>query len=539
METMFEQIARDYMPMLLNWAYKKLGDREKAEDLTQEVLLQVFSAIRKSPSPITDQEHFLWKIAHYTWCSYLRGSQRRKLCVSMENLQLEDPRDFAEDYAQEELRREQTLRMRRQISLLNRLQREIMISFYIDGLSVREIAEKHQMTQSAVKWHLCQTRKKLKKEITDMENQEYVYRPRKLHMAISGTVDSMGSSDIVMLENSLTKQNLCLACYRQPKTPQELAGQLGIPMAYVEADLEWLTEREFMEMTGSGYATSFPIITSAEEQEQFAIFAKHRKVLSDVIIEGLTSAEDTIRGIGFYGCKAPMNKLLWLLIYQFCGSLHIPYPHIQTSVRMDGGNYLPLGFDRETAGDAPLAVDNRGWAYNGSMQNNGFCWMGLYNFGRSEIEEMLDNYTPHGKELHQLLVELIQTQTPVDGYDEKKRYTLAQLAQKGFVTVRDNQAFPNFCIFTAEQYAELRERVFTPIAKKLEPAIPLLTVELEKCCGNQLPRHLNHYYHSSVALALHDLSYLTSLFAFHDGLLYKPVDSHDGEFLTLTYIKNH
>ena len=304
METMFEQIARDYMPMLLNWAYKKLGDREKAEDLTQEVLLQVFSAIRKSPSPITDQEHFLWKIAHYTWCSYLRGSQRRKLCVSMENLQLEDPRDFAEDYAQEELRREQTLRMRRQISLLNRLQREIMISFYIDGLSVREIAEKHRMTQSAVKWHLCQTRKKLKKEITDMENQEYVYRPRKLHMAISGTVDSMGSSDIVMLENSLTKQNLCLACYRQPKTPQELAGQLGIPMAYVEADLEWLTEREFMEMTGSGYATSFPIITSAEEQEQFAIFAKHRKVLSDVIIEGLTSAEDTIRGIGFYGCKA-------------------------------------------------------------------------------------------------------------------------------------------------------------------------------------------------------------------------------------------
>ena len=232
METMFEQIARDYMPMLLNWAYKKLGDREKAEDLTQEVLLQVFSAIRKSPSPITDQEHFLWKIAHYTWCSYLRGSQRRKLCVSMENLQLEDPRDFAEDYAQEELRREQTLRMRRQISLLNRLQREIMISFYIDGLSVREIAEKHRMTQSAVKWHLCQTRKKLKKEITDMENQEYVYRPRKLHMAISGTVDSMGSSDIVMLENSLTKQNLCLACYRQPKTPQELAGQLGIPMAH-------------------------------------------------------------------------------------------------------------------------------------------------------------------------------------------------------------------------------------------------------------------------------------------------------------------
>lgn len=370
-----------------------------------------------------------------------------------------------------------------------------------------------------------------------MENREYVYRPRKLHMAISGTAASMGSTDIVLIENSLTKQNICLACYRQPKTPQELAEQLGIPMAYVEADLEWLTEREFMEKIGSGYATSFPIITAAEEQEQFGVFLKHKKALSDVILEGLTSAEDTIRGIGFYGCREPLNKLLWLLIYQFCRSLHIPYPDIRMSVRMDGGRYLPQGFDREMSADAPLTVDTRGWAYNGSMQNDHFCWMGLYNFGRSEIEEMLDNYTPHGKELHELLVELIQNPAPLEDYEEKKRDTLAQLVQKGFVAVRDNRAFPCFCVFTAKQYSELREKVFAPIAKRLEPAIPLLIADLEKCCGNQLPRHLNHYYHSSVALALHDLSYLTTVFAFHDGLLYKPVNGHDGEFLTLTYVK--
>ncbi len=537
MESMFEQIAEDYMLLLLNWAYKKLGDRERSEDLTQEVLLQVFTAIQKSPSPVTDQEHFLWKIAHYTWCNYLRGSERRKMCVSMENLQLEDPQKFEEEYAERELQREQIQRMRRQISLLNRLQREIMISFYIDGLSVREIAERHQMTQSAVKWHLSQTRKKLKKEITDMENKEYVYRPRRLHMGISGNAASMGSTDIVMIENSLTKQNICLACYRQPKTPKELAEQLGVPMAYIEADLEWLTEREFLEKNGAGYATSFPIITSEDEQAQYSVFLKHRKNLSDIIIEGLTSAEGAIRDIGFYGCHTPMNKLLWLLIYQFGRNLHIPYPDVQKSVRMDGGNYLPLGFDRDYPADKPLTVDDRGWAYNGSMQNDNFHWMGLYNFGRSEIEEMLDDYTPQGKALHKLLKELIHGTASIDDYDEKKRYTLAQLAQKGFVTIKDSQAFPSFCVFTAEQYDALCKKVFAPIAEKLKPAISLLMADLEKCCGSQLPRHLNHYYHSFVALALHDLSFLTTIFAFQDGLLYKPVDGHDGEFLTLMYVK--
>lgn len=538
MESMFEQIADEYMPLLLNWAYKKLGDRDKAEDLTQEVLLQVFSAIRKSPSPITDQEHFLWKIAHYTWCNCLRDSGRRKMCISMENLQLEDPVNFAQDYAEKELVQEQILRMRRQISLLNRLQREIMISFYIDGLSVREIADKHKMTQSAVKWHLSQTRKKLKKEITDMENREYIYRPRQLHMAISGTAPSMGNTDIVMIQNSLTKQNICLACYRGPKTPLELANQLGVPMAYIEADLEWLTEREFLEKNGSGYSTSFPILAPAEEQAQYAVFLKHKNALSDLITEGLVSAEEAIRSIGFQGCHEPMSRLLWLLIYQFCRCLHIPYPGIQMSVRMDGGKYLPLGFDRENPEEVQLVINTKGWSYNGSMQNDNFCWMGLYNFGRSDIEEMLDNYTPHGRELHELLVELLQTQAPVDGLSEKKQYTLAQLAQKGFVSVRDNQACPNFCVFTAGQFAELQEKVFAPIAKKLESVIPLLVADLEKCCKNQLPRHLSHYYHSYVALSLHDLSYLTTIFAFNDGLLYKPENGHDGEFLTLMYVKD-
>ena len=37
-----------YSRMLLNWAYRKLGDRNRAEDLAQEVLLQVFAAVKKN-----------------------------------------------------------------------------------------------------------------------------------------------------------------------------------------------------------------------------------------------------------------------------------------------------------------------------------------------------------------------------------------------------------------------------------------------------------------------------------------------------------
>lgn len=544
MENLFEQIAEKYTPVLLNWAFRKTGDRDKAEDLTQEVLLQTLTAIRKEEErqadhkpQIAEPEHFVWKIAHYTWCNYLRGIERRKMCVSMENLQLEDGSDFAAEYAEEEYRRELMQRMRRQVSRLGSLQRDIMIAFYIEGLSVQKIAEKKKMTQSAVKWHLSQTRKRLRKEIHTMENNDYVYRPRKLHMAISGQAAAMAVTDTVMIENSLTKQNICLACYDRARTVEELAGLLGIPAAYVESDLQWLIEREFVEKNGPGYATSFPIVSSADEQGKYGVLSQHRKTLSDVIVRELTAAQDAVREIGFYGSDRPYDRLLWLLIYQFCRSLHISYPDVKRSVRMDGGEYLPLGFDRTEDEHAEKVPGISGWDYNGSMQRNNFFWFGMYNFGRSVIEEMMDAYTPEGKRMYDLLCRLIRSDFHTEGWDEQEKFILAKLVQSGFVTMQGDQALPAFCIFTQEQYERLREEVFAPIAEKLKPELPGLVADLEIYYKGRLPRHLQSYHQTMVAFALHDLAFFTTFLAFEDNFLYQPSDGHDGEFLTLAYVR--
>lgn len=541
MDDLFERIAEKYMPILLNWAFRKTGERDKAEDLTQEVLLQIFTAIRKDEAQNADHkphigepEHFVWKIAYYTWCNYLRGIERRKMYVSMENLQLESGSDFAADYAEQEYRRELMQRMRRQVSRLGGLQRDIMISFYIEGLSVQKIAEKKKMTQSAVKWHLSQTRKKLRKEMDTMKNRDYVYRPRTLHMAISGQAVN---PDIFMIENSLTKQNICLACYDQARTEEELADLLGLPAAYVESDLKWLLEREFVEKSGSGYATSFPVISNADEQGKYGVLLRHREKLSDVIVRELAEARDAVREIGFYGSGRPYDRLLWLLIYQFCRSLHISYPDVKRSVRMDGGEYLPLGFDRTEEEYAETVPGISGWSYNGSMQHDNFYWFGMYNFGRSVIEEMMDAYTPEGKRMQDLLCELIRSDFRITGYDEPKKFLLAKLVQDGFVTLQGEQALPAFCIFTREQYNRLREEIFAPIAERLKPELPGLMADLEAYYKGRLPRHLQSYHQTMVALALHDIAFLTTFLAFEDNFLYRPADGHDGEFLTLAYVR--
>ena len=372
-----------------------------------------------------------------------------------------------------------------------------------------------------------------------MENNNYVYRPQTLNMVLSGQIASVAFSDIVKIDNSLSKQNICLACYHTPKTKEALAEQLGIPMAYIEHDLAWLVKREFIEENGSNYSTSFLITDYGMEQGEAAVILKHKNSLSGALTQELIAREEDIRAIGFYGCDKPFDKLLWLLIYQLCDCLDIPYPDPEPPVRMDGGKYFPVGRARTDSEDedAKTVVDTAGWDYNGAMQNDNFHWFGLYNFGTSEIEDMMDACVPEYDNMHRLLCELIRNDFHIPEYDESKKFTLAQLVQKGFVTVSDGLALPNFCVFTDSQYEQLRENVFAPIGKKLEAEIQLLIEDMEAYYKGKLPGQVKHLAAFAVRQGLDNLGFLSTLFAFQDGMLYKPVDKSDGEFLTMMYVR--
>lgn len=538
-EQLFNRIANEYAFMLLNWAYRKLGDREKAEDLAQEVLLQVFSAVKNEYSAgkkVDKLENLVWKVAHYVWCHYLRNVKFYKMHVPVDELQVSSDSDFAAEYAEKEHEKQMIACMRKRIATLSYLQREIIISFYLDKLTVKQIAEKLNISEQAVKWHLFDTRKKLKKEITTMKNTDYVYRPRRLHMAASGQgIPEL--SDINKIDDSLTKQNICIACYEQPKTLDELTEMLGLPKAYIEFDLQWLTEREFISESKGRYSTAFLIETAQVEQGKYKVYLKHKKKLSDVIINELIASDDQIRKIGFYGSDKPMEKLLWLLIYRFTDYNIIPCMIEEPPIRPDGGKYFPLGYDRTDFGSIEKAVDTTGWAYNGSLCSNNFWWFGIYNFGESEIADFIKGYLPEWQNLRELLCRIIKNGYDVTSLNENDKFLLAKLIQKGFVSVENNKALPNFCIFTSEQYKQLEQTVFKPIAQKIANEIKSLSDDLSDYYGNIIPPQLKDYKFLFMRMALYDLGYLTTIFAFNEGKLYVPKDSRDGEFLTFMMIQ--
>lgn len=349
---------------LLRWAWSKTGEGRQAEELAQEVWAQFLTAVKRSAEPVRDPERYLWRVAKYVWCHRLRDSRKTVGWVSTEELELPDGENFSERLAEDDETRYRLRWLRQRIVRLNQRQRDILLLRYLDGLSVRDIARRLSLTEATVKWHLHDTREKLKEASKTMTQQEFLYRPRKMHLGING--QPVPHLDTSYISNDSVKQNLCIACYHTPKTAAQLAEYMGVPSSYLETALQWLTTREFLTETPQGYATSFLIVTRQEQQEQYAVIKRHRAEVTDVAIDGLLRAENAIRAIGFHGCDQPMNRLFWLLIYRLFTECELPIKEQDTPFRPDGGRYWPLGFV-DDGEEIEYAVDNRGWAYNGTM----------------------------------------------------------------------------------------------------------------------------------------------------------------------------
>ena len=521
---------------LLRWANGKLSDSRQAEELVQEVWAQALAALSRGSEPIRDMDRFLWKVAKYVWYHHLRAKARHGIWTAIGE-DIPDDLDFAQELADADEARAQLKWIRDRIGRLGARQREIMLLRYLDGLSVREIARRLSISEATVKWHLHDTRRKLKEESNTMHEHTFQYRPRQLHMGIDGQY--VPQLDTVFIENSPVKQNLCIACYQAPRTLPQLAEYLGIPAGYLEPDLRWLVEKEFLTETSQGYSTTFMVNTHQDKQSTYAIIQRHRRATSDVIVDGLMEAEDAIRAIGFHGCDQPMNKLLWLLIYRLFNHLSLPARFMNPPFRPDGGRYWPLGFDHTEDPELEIAVDNSGWAYNGAMHSDNFHWFGLYNFGSTEIEDLMDAYTPAWKQLHDTLCMLIHSDFDTAHFTDQQRLDLAKLVEKGFVTIDGSRALPTFCVFTEAQEQRLIDEVFTPLIERVTPALQALRDELRLLVRQQLPKQLAYMEDQAVWQAFFNVGYLTYIFAFSDGKLYVPRDKEDGMFLTMTYTRRN
>jgi len=151
-ETRFAALLQQHRERLLGFLRRLCGAKADAEDVLQETLAKVWR-LRASFDPDGNAEGWLLQAAFRTFCDQ-RARRRRAVPGSATE---PDALPAPSAPCPVELRDEVV----RTLAALPAIERELVLGFHRDGLSLRELAERHALPVNTVKSHLHRARARL------------------------------------------------------------------------------------------------------------------------------------------------------------------------------------------------------------------------------------------------------------------------------------------------------------------------------------------------------------------------------------------
>ena len=264
-DQLVNEFAENYMEKLFYFCLKKTGSYIEAEDLTQDVALQIITALNKGTIP-TSFSAWVWQIARNRYSVWANKKHNRNESVTGSDIGDYEIEDNNENVLDEMIHTEQMALLRRELAFIKSDYRNIVVAYYIENKSVRDIAASLSISISAVQQRLHRARIILKEGI-DMAREfgKRSYNPENIAFWVNGLHGANGEPGIYV-SRSLSK-NIMLAAYRTPATAEELAMEVGVALPYMEEELSTLVDATLMKKNGNKYETNI-FIVSAEAQEK-------------------------------------------------------------------------------------------------------------------------------------------------------------------------------------------------------------------------------------------------------------------------------
>jgi RNA polymerase sigma factor (sigma-70 family) len=254
-----DKIISEYVKKLFGFAVSKLNSIDEAEELAAEITLQVYKSLLKQDN-ISNINGYVYRIARNIYAQYI---DKRQHYVSVDGMEyIADERDFTAELAKSE----NFGILRREITYLSKIQREIIVQHYFCDKKIREIATALSIPENTVKWHLACSRRELKIGMERIRTTGNLgTQPIKfIDMGHRGIAGKKGDT-ATFLAKSLT-QNIAYVAYHQPRNINEIAEELGVNPIFVEDEVAVLEEYGYMDRQKDGrYLTNIHIVIPCEE----------------------------------------------------------------------------------------------------------------------------------------------------------------------------------------------------------------------------------------------------------------------------------
>jgi len=468
-------IFEQYVDRVYAYAVKRTFSEDEAAELSQEIL---YTAIRELPK-LRDESRFeawLWGVADNVTKSFGRKLGKHRAMFSYgvsEDLVMEEE---ADDEENEEL----YASLRQKIAMLSAMYRDIIILYYYDGLSTKQISDRLKIPEGTVTWRLSEARRKLRKECNEMDVS--ALKPKKMHIGIYGSGEYNGREipfPSAYINDALS-QNILYYCYEEAHSIEELAKLCGVPAYYIEDRIDNLLKREaVIEKPKGKYRTDF-IIWS----DKYGIYCEENAEevlmpIMDRMLAALCKIAEEAAEIDFYKAGKSANDLFYLygvLAFEYVSEHYCKLTAPKVRTKYDGYNWCYIG-NMETGKHKKFSVDAMRCANRGSR---GSYMHTLYSgFVGAPWKNMMYDYCINA-------CEDILSKGSSEDID-----AVTQAIQGGYIKREDDGSFMVMVpAFTKEQKAELdriADKHLAPLMEEYSKLVDKFIVGYKKL----FPKHLS------------------------------------------------
>ncbi len=344
-ELMKNDFCDNYLEKLYYFCLKKTGDSYEAEELSQDISLNVLESLEKGTVPM----HFsawVWQIARNRYSVWAAKKHLRTESVSgadAESLEIADDHSIEHEY----IHKEELLSLRRELAFISSEYRNIIVSYYIEDRKVKDIAIDLCIPEGTVKTKLFRARKMLK-EGMNMAREFGIrsYRPEDIDFVMSGEMN--GEVPSAYVERGIPK-NILLEASNNPSTVEELAIELGIAVPYMEEEVKILEKATLLKKTADGkYLTNFHIMDKDTQMKLWLCMNEESGLRSQLIHKICEECLENLKKIILVPKSMSDGEMLWWAILYLVDIATASLPRFDCAIepRSNGERWMIRGYER-------------------------------------------------------------------------------------------------------------------------------------------------------------------------------------------------
>lgn len=317
-QELLKYLDGDLLEKLFGFCYVRTNDSYEAQELCSDIIFALVKAAN-TDGEIISLYSFIWRVARNVYADF--SSNRRKYEETFYDGDADDVLQYVPGKGQEDDSSELLRKVYRRIAFLTKAYREVMIMYYIDGLSTAEIAKQQNTSDGAVRQRLFSARQKIKSEVEEMaETYDRPLSLDKINYVIWGTGNPCWGDPRDVCSRLFSKHIVWL-CHKKPMSASEIAEELNVPTVYVEEELEILTKGEngkyglLRQMDSGKYAINFILLDKDVIEKAHSLYVEQIPKICGIISEYIEKHKEEYLSFPYLNKKVDLNLIIWQQVF--------------------------------------------------------------------------------------------------------------------------------------------------------------------------------------------------------------------------------